>query len=364
MNRINYLDGHRGIAILLVMMFHAFSRYPDLVPYGNNFADFPPFKFGYLGVQLFFLISGFVILMTLEKCKDIKEFIYRRWLRLFPTMLVCSIIIFSSIGFFSERPHGQQDVKDLLPGLTFIEPYIWEKFTGIPFRSIEGTFWSLYVEFKFYVISALLYFFIGSRKLVVTLLLCFLSWFVLEQLHQLISNPVISRLHSITDLLSFQHFGWFSSGASYYIYVKSQNKNWFYFAVFVSFISSVIISRLNVEALSAAILISLFFTSSIISIKVQQIISNKLFLFMGFVSYPLYLLHENMMVSIIIKLNSYLYFIPSLLFPIIAITLISLIAYFVANYLEVPMRKKISTALSKTSIILQSILSDKRLKND
>lgn len=39
----------------------------ELIYYGNKFQDLLFFKYGYLGVQLFFLISGFVILMTLEK---------------------------------------------------------------------------------------------------------------------------------------------------------------------------------------------------------------------------------------------------------------------------------------------------------
>ena len=94
MKRISYLDGHRGIAILLVLLYHAFSRWTELVPYGNDFADFPLFRFGYLGVELFFLISGFVILMTLEKFNSFTEFMYHRWLRLFPAMLICSLFVF------------------------------------------------------------------------------------------------------------------------------------------------------------------------------------------------------------------------------------------------------------------------------
>ena len=78
MNRIQFLDGLRGIAILLVICFHSYTRWPKFVPYGHQFSDFYLFKYGYLGVQLFFLISGFVILMLLEKNKTFIQFIYKR----------------------------------------------------------------------------------------------------------------------------------------------------------------------------------------------------------------------------------------------------------------------------------------------
>lgn len=66
MQRIKFLDGLRGSAILLVVFYHAYARYPDVVPYlTNTYREFPLFKYGYWGVQLFFLISGFVILMSI-----------------------------------------------------------------------------------------------------------------------------------------------------------------------------------------------------------------------------------------------------------------------------------------------------------
>jgi peptidoglycan/LPS O-acetylase OafA/YrhL len=356
MNRINYLDGHRGIAIILVIMFHAYSRWPELIPYGNTYGNFPLFKYGYLGVDLFFMISGFVILMTLEKCNNAKEFIYKRWLRLFPAMLICSIITFCTSGFFSERPKGQPELKDLIPGLAFIEPYLWQKITGIPFQNIESSFWSLYVEFKFYVIAALLYFAIGGRKLVVTLFLCFIGWFSLSQLYQLSSNQFVYILYWMSLRLSFKYFGWFSAGASYYFYVKSSNKRWLYFGIIISLISSVIESH-SVGALTAAVLISILFTASMISVRLQKIISNRFILYMGFVSYPLYLLHENMMISIVIKFNNYIYFIPNFLFPLIAIAFISAVSYFIANNVEGVIKKKISYTISRGMVAFKLMYS-------
>ncbi len=71
--RLDALDGLRGVAILLVMGFHFFHHLESpyykshLYPYGERFAAIPLFQYGYLGVELFFIISGFVIALTLEK---------------------------------------------------------------------------------------------------------------------------------------------------------------------------------------------------------------------------------------------------------------------------------------------------------
>jgi Predicted acyltransferases len=65
--RITHLDGMRGLAILLVIAYHAYARWPELLPYAATTQHIPLLAFGWVGVQLFFMISGFVIFMTLDK---------------------------------------------------------------------------------------------------------------------------------------------------------------------------------------------------------------------------------------------------------------------------------------------------------
>ena len=349
MKRISYLDGHRGIAILLVIVFHAYSRWSEIMPYGSEFSEFPVFRYGYLGVQLFFLISGFVILMTLEKCQNVRGFLYRRWLRLFPAMLICSLLIYMTAGLFYERPKGQPAIMDLIPGLLFVEPYVWLKLTGLEMSSLENSFWSLYVEVKFYVVASILYFRIGSQKLVIGLFLCFLSWVTLRYFDGF--SPY-SGLYSIADILGFEYFGWFSAGAAYYLYVKSDKNRWFVCGLLFSFISSLVESNLNLQILIAAMFISSFFALSIISVKLQMIISNRIFLYLGFVSYPLYLLHENMMISIVLKVWGWTQIIPGYLLPILAIVLIVSLSKYVSTYLEPRVKNSLSAAVKRIRLQL------------
>src|SRR4051812_43348422 len=85
--RIELLDSFRFLAIILVVLFHYFyskRNTEGLYPYGDQYGHI--FKHGNIGVQLFFKISGFVIFMTIEKCKTLKEFLVRRFIRLCPLL--------------------------------------------------------------------------------------------------------------------------------------------------------------------------------------------------------------------------------------------------------------------------------------
>jgi peptidoglycan/LPS O-acetylase OafA/YrhL len=79
--RLRYLDGMRGLAITAVVLWHFFGpAEAKSLPYGDRYAQVPALSAGWMGVELFFLISGFVIFLTLEKCSGFWDFMIRRWL--------------------------------------------------------------------------------------------------------------------------------------------------------------------------------------------------------------------------------------------------------------------------------------------
>ena len=98
--RLRALDGLRGVAILLVMGFHYFYHLESfyykstLYPYGETFSSVLIFKYGYMGVELFFIISGFVIAMTLEASRSVIDFVIRRFARIWPALIVSAILTF------------------------------------------------------------------------------------------------------------------------------------------------------------------------------------------------------------------------------------------------------------------------------
>lgn len=337
--RIHFLDGFRGLAILLVILFHAYVPRTDLYPYGDTYAEFPLFKLGWLGVQLFFLISGFVIFMTLDKTDSFKSFIFKRWLRLFPGMLIASVLIYSTLSIFHERPDGiPPNILSILPGLTFTLPTWWSKLVGFDIPLLESAFWSLYVEFKFYVIAGTIYYSLGRKYLVPALLALFALWTVSYGLSIFIELRLLDILNKVSNALDLKHFGWFTAGAMFYIYFQTKEDRWFNLAIGVMLISALTVRwealGFDLEVITGSLIVSALFALSFKSITLQKLLQSRVLIFFGFVSYTLYLIHENMTTSMIVKMADFSPWLHPFLYPYLPTMLVVAVAYLIARYLE------------------------------
>jgi peptidoglycan/LPS O-acetylase OafA/YrhL len=333
-NRITFLDGHRGLAIILVLLYHAYARWSDIVPYGEKFSGFPLFKYGWLGVNLFFLISGFVILMSLEKCGGIKEFLSRRWLRLFPAMLICSVIIYATAGSFPERPSGSPTPWSLLPGLTFIEPSWWSALTGYAVKPLEGAFWSLFVEFKFYVFAALIYYWKGRNTLFAFLLSAFALYVLSDVARKHGGGPAVVVLNDLFHTLSFETFSWFASGAAFYVFFKTREFKWWILGLCLAIAGPLGFQQQAAGRLVAATAVSLTFALTMYVPALRVPFDTRVLQFLGYISYPLYLVHENMMIATVIKIGREFAFLPRFVLPFIPIAMLVALAYFIVRYIE------------------------------
>jgi peptidoglycan/LPS O-acetylase OafA/YrhL len=139
--RITDLDSLRGIAATTVVFFHLTKRYFE--DYGR-----PPealFSFPLEGMQavfLFFILSGFVISLTLEKIKKPFDFILSRFSRIFPafwTSLVITFLVVHLLGL----PGREVSIGDALVNLTMLVGYF-------PVEPVDVVYWSLTAELSFY----------------------------------------------------------------------------------------------------------------------------------------------------------------------------------------------------------------------
>ena len=349
-SRIPALDGLRGLAILLVVLFHAYARWPQYIPWATEYKDFPLFKYGNLGVELFFLISGFVIYMTLGKCHSYGEFIFKRWLRLFPAMLISTIAIYLASHFLIERPGGVPKFVDLLVGISFIDTHLFTKIIGASASPIEGSFWSLFVEVKFYLIFGGLYFLTKRYAIYIFITLFLLNFFYTLgiQLHPSFEKAKISFL--LFDLLSLNYFGWFAIGALIFLAYSKEDRRFIGLSLLLLPPTVYLAAGLNLGVAIACVLIYLAFIFSLFSQTGSKIATSKPFLFIGFISYPLYLIHESSMVAFTIKVHNQFPSMPSILTPLPGIILLVITAYLIAKYAEPSLRKTILLALAKRSM--------------
>jgi len=167
---LKQLDGLRGLAILLVATGHIFYR-------------FYLFKFGWIGLNLFFLLSGYLITQRLFFHKKIKtgnyfiNFYARRILRIFPLYYGCLII------FFIALPLIYIKYQHYFGSLYNIQIWYWLYISnwriilhGLPANPLFFHFWSLAVEEQFYIIWPFIFYFIGSynkRIFIIFILIAF-----------------------------------------------------------------------------------------------------------------------------------------------------------------------------------------------
>lgn len=335
--RITHLDGMRGLAILMVIAYHAYARWPELLPFVAATQHIPLFSFGWVGVQLFFMISGFVIFMTLDKSHSYSSFLQKRWLRLFPAMLIASVLLFIADGFFPEWSLMTPYVKNLLPGLIFINPETLTQLTGIEFHSMAGSFWSLYVEAMFYLIVGSVYFTCGRKYCLPALIVPMLALSASSVLKSL-GHPL---LIDIISKFGFIHYAWFMVGCLVYERLHGRDRIYHYALTALAVVINLSYYVKNTGALAIVPLMTvmLFFIVSFYSKRIESFLSLRFFTLVGFVSYALYLIHENLMIAMLIKVNRY---VKSealmLLMPVLIASALCAVAWLITRYAEPAVR--------------------------
>lgn len=152
-SRLEVLDLLRGIAAISVALFHftgnlAPSLFKSLCSYG------------WLGVEMFFVISGFIIPYSLARGRynlrtDYARFLLKRTTRLHPAYLA-SIILFLGLWYFSAiLPGFLGEAPDLGAGQILSHLLLTTQING--FEWIQPVYWTLAIEFQFYVFIALVF---------------------------------------------------------------------------------------------------------------------------------------------------------------------------------------------------------------
>jgi len=172
--RLGVLDGLRGIAVLLVLWYHVWEISWLQAP--APWLQFIP-ETGFIGVHLFFFLSGFVITYPFVRAaaQNVQQptwghFAWRRFIKIVPSYLL-SIAIAYAIGYASTQSIGEPPWRDLLTHLFFVHTWWPDTFGGI-----NGVLWTLAVEVEFYFVFPLVWWFFKRQPLVTTAAMILIAW--------------------------------------------------------------------------------------------------------------------------------------------------------------------------------------------
>lgn len=291
------LDSLRAIAVLLVIISHWFSENHFLNRYSNN---------GVLGVTLFFVLSGFLITGILLKSKNgidtggsIKEafkvFYVRRSLRIFPVYYLLLLILF----FFNLGNIQESFWWHFLYGSNF---YFWIK-GG--FEGALSHFWSLAVEEQFYLIWPAIILF-TPRLFLKHVLVGGVLFAVIFRYFIISENGEIGRILMPGSLDSFCLGGLFAvfrnKSSQAYNYFKAKKTLMATIAISLLIISHIPTFKLLPRNLYYSIYLFLISVSFAIIIDlvcndiklpvIKHILDNPILLYIGRISYGIYLFHN------------------------------------------------------------------------
>jgi peptidoglycan/LPS O-acetylase OafA/YrhL len=156
-NRLGFLDCIRGVAAFAVLIEHAGERM------SVHLHDFTHtwFSFGKFGVTAFFLTSGFVIPFTLERGNSLKRFWISRFFRLYPLYWLSLALVLGSylFGITNAVTPGfpAHFLRNAVVNVTMLQ-----QFVGVP--NAEGLYYTLGMEMAFYIFASVLFLWKMNQK--------------------------------------------------------------------------------------------------------------------------------------------------------------------------------------------------------
>lgn len=280
--RIKELDALRGIAVLGVVLYHYTTRFGELFGRHPGFSlDFP---YGTFGVQLFFIISGFVILMTIEKTQSAGQFLLHRFARLYPSYWVAVVVTFTLVKLFA-LPGLEVGRLSALVNLTMLQSFF-------NFPHVDGVYWSLTVELIFYAVMAILIIFNKIERLE----RLSIFWLAAVLAFHLFFK---TSLDPVSLFLRYAHL--FLAGMMFY-WLKTHGLTTARNLIVIACLGT----QLILAPVGEGIVVTLFFAAFYLLVFGKlDFINNRGLLFLGAISYPLYLVHENIGYLIIRQLYAW-----------------------------------------------------------
>ncbi|SFT29769.1 acyltransferase [Methylobacterium sp. yr668] len=321
--RISELDSLRGIAALSVVIYHYTSIYPRLIS-GRNLEFVPQVHVGYFGVEIFFMISGFVIFQSVNSAATFRDFFLARFARIFPAYWL-SILIVVAISALDDRAKGFS-TEDMLVNLTMLQALV-----GV--HHLDEVYWTLTYELCFYACIVLAVYACRTTGLRIEVPL--LIWLVSETIIRAAGIQMPYRI-SLIFLLNYGQF--FIIGVSFFlIYHRSSRP-----LTYIVLLWAVAMSAFGANPHTPASGFKAYFWIALACTCVfywavflkPAVTRSPVLIHLGRISYSLYLAHASVGYFLLRKLDQI--GIPDPLAVLLAIASAIIIAHFMNILVEVP----------------------------
>lgn len=289
--RFGVLDGLRFAAAAAVLAYHftarssrAWGTTPDQVfPTLHRYS-----AWGAYGVELFFIISGFVILMTAWG-RSPSHFAASRIGRLFPAYWVAVLLTSVLLLFLWPESGKQLTVPQIAANLTMVHPAF-----GIP--HVDGVYWTLWAELRFYaLIGVLSAIGITTRRMIVVIMI----WAPLAGIARLGDSELVSTL-LIADQAPL-----FAGGMALFMLSRHPRSAILWIALVENVLLAIAVpgqitagqvaENTGVELRGAAVALTIVVCFALVAVAVLtpvRHISWRWLTLVGALTYPLYLVHE------------------------------------------------------------------------
>lgn len=287
-SRLLELDVFRGFAAISVMLYHFTNRFDEM--YGHT-GYFPNLSLGYYRLHLFFLLSGFVTVLLLEKIKTPTDFIVSRFSRLFPTYWASITITFLVLILFP-LPNNEIGGFEYFVNLTMLQGFV-----NVPY--VDGAHWTLMLELKFYFIMFMIFllgFIFNKLELIIGTLILYSAISVISD-----SYFEISIIHNyLYTLLNFGYIQVLAMGMMFYRIHKYGPTFERYGIILLSLLTHFLYhGTYEVTVVSVLCLMFIIFNKGYL-----KFICVAPLLFLGNISYALFLIHQNIGYVLIRNLES------------------------------------------------------------
>ena len=301
--RISCIDGWRAIAALGVLFTHTLAILNHPTWYLGSIDLFQGLNIWGSGVHLFFVISGFCFLLVMSKNKDYSPkaflgFWKKRWLRIAPAFYTACIVY----GLYRYGSFSRELLISLLANFIFLQTYI-------PDTGIAALFWSLSVEWLFYLLLPPIFMLIKSFGYIPVIVGMLVAGFVLNLAHYCGYIYADEFAWYYTIFANFEHFGWgmllgFVYKQELLSYSFLSGIAGFFLGLFVSYIGKIFFYSAFVKYMgnwgfifesTGPLIMTLGFSIMILSSLrdnfINKILSNSVLVFLGRISYSFYLWH-------------------------------------------------------------------------